>query len=428
MGLNETPSGERVRIGFFGLRNAGKSSLVNAVCNQEVALVSDVAGTTTDPVMKAMEILPLGPVSIVDTPGIDDTGELGEQRVRRTRDALRNCDMAILVSDASRGLAAAERELVDLFAKQEVPCIFALNKADLLEKGAACEVSRGDGGLEASAAAKADGSAKADAPAKAGDPVRILVSAKTGQGIAELKELMAKIGSTVEPEKLLIRDLLEPGDVVVLVTPIDSSAPKARMILPQQMVLRDVLDAHATALVCQPEELAQTLDALPSVRLVVTDSQAFELVSKVTPENIELTSFSILMARYKGELDLLVRGAAAIDALTDESRVLISEGCTHHRQCEDIGTVKLPAWIRECTGANPHFDFTSGRAFPADVSSYDLVIHCGACMLNAKEMRWRMGVAQSCDTPMVNYGVAIAFMEGILPRSLAPLGYQAFSE
>ncbi len=410
MGLNETPSGERVRIGFFGLRNAGKSSLVNAVCNQEVALVSDVAGTTTDPVMKAMEILPLGPVSIVDTPGIDDTGELGEQRVRRTRDALRNCDMAVLVSDASRGLAKAERELVDLFAKQEVPCILALNKADLLDGRAARELLCS--GEEA----------KVDAKAEAGDPVRILVSAKTGQGIAELKELMAKVGSAVEPEKLLIRDLLEPGDVVVLVTPIDSSAPKARMILPQQMVLRDVLDAHATALVCQPEELAQTLDALPSVRLVVTDSQAFGFVSKVTPENIELTSFSILMARYKGELDLLVRGAAAIGALTDESRVLISEGCTHHRQCEDIGTVKLPAWIREHTGANPSFDFTSGRAFPDDVSSYDLVVHCGACMLNAKEMHWRLGVAQSCGVPMVNYGVAIAYMKGILSRSLKPLG------
>ncbi len=423
MSLNETPSGERVRIGFFGLRNAGKSSLVNAVCNQEVALVSDVAGTTTDPVMKAMEILPLGPVSIVDTPGIDDVGELGEQRVRRTRDALRNCDMAVLVSDASRSLAEAERELVELFAKQEVPCILALNKADLLEEGAAGEAVRGG---EADAPAQCDTGnvavSETPAPAKAGSPVRILASAKTGQGIAELKELMAKIGSTVEPEKLLIRDLLEPGDVVVLVTPIDSSAPKARMILPQQMALRDVLDAHATALVCQPEELAQTLDTLPSVRLVVTDSQAFEFISKVTPENIELTSFSILMARYKGELDLLVRGAAAINALTDDSRVLISEGCTHHRQCEDIGTVKLPAWIRECTGANPHFDFTSGRAFPADVSSYDLVIHCGACMLNAKEMHWRMGVAQSCGTPMVNYGVAIAFMKGILPRSLAPLG------
>lgn len=424
MSLNETPSGERVRIGFFGLRNAGKSSLVNAVCNQEVALVSDVAGTTTDPVMKTMEILPLGPVSIVDTPGIDDVGELGEQRVRRTRDALRNCDMAVLVSDASRNLAEAERELVELFAKQEVPCILALNKADLLEEGAAGEAVRGG---EADAPAQCDTGnvavSETPAPAKAGSPVRIFVSAKTGQGIAELKELMAKVGSMVEPEKLLIRDLLEPGDVVVLVTPIDSSAPKARMILPQQMVLRDVLDVHATALVCQPEELAQTLDMLPSVRLVVTDSQAFELVSKVTPEDIELTSFSILMARYKGELDLLVRGAAAINALTDSSRVLISEGCTHHRQCEDIGTVKLPAWIRECTGANPHFDFTSGRAFPADVSSYDLVIHCGACMLNAKEMHWRMGVAQSCDTPMVNYGVAIAFMKGILPRSLAPLGY-----
>lgn len=404
MGLNETPSGERVRIGFFGLRNAGKSSLVNAVCNQEVALVSNVAGTTTDPVMKAMEILPLGPVSIVDTPGIDDVGELGEQRVRRTRDALRNCDVAVLVSDASRSLVKAEQELIDLFAKQKVPCILALNKADLID------------GREEEASA-------AGATVPASEPVRILVSAKTGQGMDELKELMAKVGLAVEPEKLLIRDLLEPGDVVVLVTPIDSSAPKGRMILPQQMVLRDVLDAHAMALVCQPEELAATLGALPRVRLVVTDSQAFEFVAKVVPDSIELTSFSILMARYKGELDQLAQGAAAIALLTDESHVLISEGCTHHRQCEDIGTVKLPAWIRECSGASPSFDFTSGRAFPDDVSGYDLVVHCGACMLNAKEMHWRMGLAQSCGTPMVNYGVAIAYMKGILSRSLAPLGY-----
>lgn len=396
-GMNQTPSGERVRIGFFGLRNAGKSSLVNAVCNQEVALVSDVPGTTTDPVIKAMEILPLGPVVIVDTPGIDDEGKLGGQRVRRTRDALRSCDIAVLVTDATRGFAQAEIELLKLFAKQNVPCVLALTKADLL-----------DGSYPNAAAAGAETAAQ------------VLVSAKTGLGIADLKEAMARVGSGTAQEKVLVRDFLAPGDVVVLVMPIDSAAPKGRIILPQQMVLRDVLDAHATALVCQPEELAATLESLPKVRLVVTDSQAFEFVAQVVPANIQLTSFSILMARYKGELAQLAASAAKIGELTNESRVLVSEACTHHRQCEDIGTVKMPAWIRECCGAEPRFGFTSGREFPADVSEYDLVVHCGGCMINPKEMHWRMSSAEAAGVPMVNYGLAIAYMKGIFGRALEP--------
>ena len=409
-GMNQTPSGERVRIGFFGLRNAGKSSLVNAVCNQEVALVSDVPGTTTDPVIKAMEILPLGPVAIVDTPGIDDEGKLGAQRVRRTRDALRSCDMAVLVTDSTRSLVASETELLGLFAQQGVPCVLARNKADLLQDSAF------DAGSHCAADAYSGVSEAAVHPLAA----QVLVSAKTGKGISELNETMAKVGAGVGQSKPLIRDLLKPGDVVVLVVPIDSAAPKGRIILPQQMVLRDVLDAHATALVCQPEELAATLESMLKVRLVVTDSQAFEFVAQVVPANIQLTSFSILMARYKGELAQLAASASKIGELSNESRVLISEACTHHRQCDDIGTVKMPAWIRECCGAEPQFSFTSGREFPADVSEYDLVVHCGGCMINPKEMHWRMGAAEAAGVPMVNYGVAIAYMKGILNRALEP--------
>jgi [FeFe] hydrogenase H-cluster maturation GTPase HydF len=409
-GMNQTPSGERVRIGFFGLRNAGKSSLVNAVCNQEVALVSDVPGTTTDPVIKAMEILPLGPVVIVDTPGIDDEGKLGAQRVRRTRDALRSCDMAVLVTDSTRSLVASETELLGLFAQQGVPCVLARNKADLLQDSAF------DAGSHCIAGAY-PGVSEAAVHALA---AQVLVSAKTGKGISELKETMAKVGAGVGQSKPLIRDLLKPGDVVVLVVPIDSAAPKGRIILPQQMMLRDVLDAHATALVCQPEELAATLESMLKVRLVVTDSQAFEFVSRVVPDNIQLTSFSILMARYKGELAQLAANASKIGELSNESRVLISEACTHHRQCDDIGTVKMPAWIRECCGAEPQFSFTSGREFPADVSEYDLVVHCGGCMINPKEMHWRMGAAEAAGVPMVNYGVAIAYMKGIFNRALEP--------
>lgn len=424
MGLNETPSGELVRIGFFGVRNAGKSSLVNAVCGQRVALVSDVAGTTTDPVRKAMELLPLGPVDIVDTPGIDDVGELGARRVERTRETLRTCDVAVLVTDATRALVAAERELISLFEELGLPFIVVRNKADLLSGEGVAAGSGGGTGATSGAAdasiAQVVAAPDADAPAA---PVRaeVLASARTGAGINELKEALAHVGGPAAHERRVVADLLSPGDKVVLVVPIDSSAPKGRIILPQQLVLRDVLDAHASALVCQPEELADLLAAVHGIRLVITDSQAFQKVASIVPETTPLTSFSLLMARYKGDLRTLAEGAAALSALTDESRVLISEGCTHHRQCEDIGTVKMPAWIRGHCGANPTFEFTQGHGFPDDVSGYDVVVHCGGCMLNEKEMRWRQSVAARSGTPMVNYGAAIACVHGILERSLRPL-------
>ena len=424
MGLNETPSGERVRIGFFGVRNAGKSSLVNAVCGQQVALVSDVAGTTTDPVRKAMELLPLGPVDIVDTPGIDDVGELGARRVERTRETLRTCDVAVLVTDATRALVAAERELISLFEELGLPFIVVRNKADLLSGEGVAAGSGGGTGAASGAAgasiAQVVAAPDADAPAA---PVRaeVLASARTGAGINELKGALAHVGGPAAHERRVVADLLSPGDKVVLVVPIDSSAPKGRIILPQQLVLRDVLDAHASALVCQPEELADLLAAVRDVRLVITDSQAFQKVARIVPKTTPLTSFSLLMARYKGDLRTLVEGTEALGALTDESRVLISEGCTHHRQCEDIGTVKMPAWIRGHCGANPTFEFTQGRGFPDDVSDYDVVVHCGGCMLNEKEMRWRQSVAAKSGTPMVNYGAAIACVHGILERSLRPL-------
>ena len=426
MGLNETPSGERVRIGFFGVRNAGKSSLVNAVCGQQVALVSDVAGTTTDPVRKAMELLPLGPVDIVDTPGIDDVGELGARRVERTRETLRSCDVAVLVTDATRALVAAERELISLFEELGLPFVVVRNKADLLPgEGVAAGSGSATGGAASGAAdasvpqvvAASDAAPAPVSPARA----EVLASARTGAGINELKEALAHVGGSATHERRVVADLLSPGDKVVLVVPIDSSAPKGRIILPQQLVLRDVLDAHASALVCQPEELADLMATVGDVRLVITDSQAFAKVARIVAETTPLTSFSLLMARYKGDLRMLVEGAAALSALTDESRVLISEGCTHHRQCEDIGTVKMPAWIRGHCGANPTFEFTQGRGFPDDVSDYDVVVHCGGCMLNEKEMHWRQSVAAKSGTPMVNYGAAIACVHGILERSLRPL-------
>lgn len=478
MGLNETPSGERVRIGFFGVRNAGKSSLVNAVCSQQVALASDVAGTTTDPVKKAMELLPLGPVDVIDTPGIDDEGDLGERRVSRAREVLRTCDVAVLVADATREPVEAERELAALFAERGLPCVIARNKVDLLGDAAAgCECAA-DGGERAAAGGEpgasgslrmdeggsrdaqacavahacadgvpgdagsngiamrdgglADGAASADggqdgASSRNADPaafaprVEVFVSARTGQGVRELKEAIARLGSAAVSERRVVADLLAPGDKVVLVVPIDSSAPKGRIILPQQLVLRDVLDAHASAVVCQPEELDGVLASVGDVRLVITDSQVFGKVSRIAPEACPLTSFSILMARYKGNLRTLIEGASALGALTDESRVLISEGCTHHRQCEDIGAVKMPAWIRQHCGASPSFDFTQGNDFPEDVSGYDVVVHCGACMLNGKEMQRRQSTAAASGTPMVNYGVAIACMHGILERGLQPL-------
>ena len=398
--LNDTPSGERVHIGFFGIRNAGKSSVVNAVTNQELALVSDVRGTTTDPVLKAMELLPIGPVVIIDTPGIDDEGALGALRVERTRQALRQTDVAVLVADSTVGLQEADRELLDLFEEKQKPYVIAFNKTDLLPGGPA--------------------SYPTDLLPKGATVLP--VSAKTGDGIEALKEHLGKLAGT-KKEKFILKDLVEPGDFVVLVIPIDASAPKGRIILPQQQVLRELLDLHCNAICVQASDLKPTLDRLCAAeattpKLVVTDSQAFKSVMKDTPSGIPVTSFSILFARYKGDLEQQVLGAAAMRALQPGDRVLISEGCTHHRQCQDIGTVKLPGWLEHYTGFPPQVDFTQGGQFPEDLSPYRLIIHCGGCMLNETAMKSRLQIARDAGVPMTNYGVAIAEFNGTLKRSL----------
>ena len=391
MGLNDTPSGERIHIGFFGVRNAGKSSLVNAVTGQALSVVSDVKGTTTDPVRKAMELLPLGPVVIIDTPGLDDKGELGEMRVKKAREILTKTDLAVLVTDAQIGPCAEDRELIALFQERKLPYVLAYNKADLLTERPALKENE------------------------------IYVSAITGENVNELKEKLTAFAKGLGNPRRVVSDLLSPGDAAVLVVPIDESAPKGRLILPQQQVMRDILDAHGTFLTCQPTELKQTLAALAKPpKLVITDSQAFGKVARDVPEEIWLTSFSILMARYKGNLPEQVKGAARLSKLKDGDRVLISEGCTHHRQCNDIGTVKLPRWIGDFSGAKIAFSFTSGGAFPENLAEYSLVVHCGGCMLNEKEMRRRVAAAVHSGIPIVNYGVAIARMHGILQRSLEP--------
>ena len=387
--MNNTPSGERIHIGFFGMRNAGKSSLVNRVTGQELSVVSEVKGTTTDPVRKAMELLPLGPVVIIDTPGLDDTGYLGEKRVAQTRKILDMIDIAVLVKEAGNDLFAEETELINIFREKDVPYIIACNKSDL--------------GLDNKLT---------------GDNV-ITVSAATGENIHELKEMLAAFGKKTVTEDHLVSDLLRKGEMVILVVPIDESAPKGRLILPQQQVMRDILDAGCFFATCQPSELQATLDSLKTPpQLVITDSQAFGEVSKIVPEDVDLTSFSILMARYKGDLRQLTEGARKLADLKDGDKVLIAEGCTHHRQCNDIGTVKLPNLIRKYSGAEPEFSFVSGGDFPEDISGYDLIVHCGACMLNNKAMKHRLDVAKNAGTPIVNYGVAIAQMKGILDRSL----------
>lgn len=391
MSLNAVVSAERPHIGFFGLRNAGKSSLVNAVTGQALAVVSDIKGTTTDPVKKAMELLPLGPVVIIDTPGLDDEGDLGAMRVEKARQILAQTDIAVLVTDSAQGLSSPEKELVDLFEEKKLPYLIACNKADLLE---------GRGPL----------------PEKG-----VYVSALTGEGVGELKEKLGTLLKQEKNEKRIVADLLQPGDLAVLVMPIDEAAPKGRLILPQQQAMRDILDARCTFAACQPEELKELLSGLgKKPKLIITDSQAFGRVAKDTPDDVMLTSFSILFARYKGDLEALVRGAAKLASLQDGDKVLISEGCTHHRQCGDIGTVKLPGWIREFSKAQPEFHFTSGGEFPADLEQYALIVHCGGCMLNEKEMQHRLARAKAAGVPMVNYGVAIAQMHGILGRSLAP--------
>lgn len=395
MGLNETVSAERVHIGFFGRRNAGKSSLVNAVTGQALSVVSDVQGTTTDPVKKAMELLPIGPVVIIDTPGFDDVGELGQLRVEKTREILAKTDIAVLVVDATVGVGDVEKELISIISERKIPCITVFNKADLLENTPFTTENE------------------------------LYVSAAKRIGITALKEKIGSLAKVKENKRQLVSDLLSPGDTVVLVMPIDAAAPKGRLILPQQQTLRDILDAHCSAICCQDTELPQTLAMLKDKpRLVITDSQAFGRVAKAVPNDVMMTSFSILFARYKGDLPTLVQGAAALSTLQEGDRVLIAEGCTHHRQCGDIGTVKLPAWIEKYTGAKPgvkpQYTFTSGGEFPADLSEYKVVIHCGGCMLNEAEMTHRMEVAKSAGVPMVNYGIAIAQMHGILARSLEP--------
>ncbi len=388
MGLNDIPSGERVHIGFFGRRNAGKSSIVNAVTNQGLSLVSDVAGTTTDPVYKAMELLPIGPVVIIDTAGYDDEGILGEMRVKSTRQALNRTDIAVLVVDAALGMGECEKELTELFAQKQIPYIIAVNKTDI-------------------------------AGTDMQDDRSVLVSAKTGEGIFELKEKLGALAKLPARDARLIGDKLQRNDLVVLVVPIDESAPKGRLILPQQQTIRDILDADACAVVVKDTELADTIAALgKKPKLVITDSQAFASANKQTPHDIMLTSFSILMARYKGFLDTAVEGAVAIDRLKDGDKVLISEGCTHHRQCGDIGTVKIPDWLKKHTGKNVEIHTTSGREFPEDLSPYALVIHCGGCMLTPKEMTYRMKCALDQGVAFTNYGVAIAHMTGILKRSV----------
>ncbi len=391
MSLNGAVSSERVRIGFFGMCNVGKSSLVNAVTGQDIAVVSDTRGTTTDPVRKAMELLPIGPVEIIDTPGIDDDGKLGELRIQKARDILAATDIAVLVKDSTRAATEIESKLISLFEEKKLPYVIAQNKSDVL-----------------------------DAIPQANDN-EIYVSALTGSGVDGLKDKIGSFAKAVANDKKLVSDLVEPGDVCVLVIPIDESAPKGRIILPQQMTIRDLLDRGCTVVAARDTELAQTLSSLAKKpKLVITDSQAFGKVSKIVPEDIMLTSFSILMARYKGELSTLVNGANALKALKDGDRVLISEGCTHHRQCNDIGTVKMPGWIKSFTGKSIEFDFTSGGEFPKDLSPWALVVHCGGCMLNEKEMKNRIEAANIQGTPMVNYGVAIALVHGILDRSLEP--------
>ena len=391
MGLNETVSAERVHIAFFGLRNAGKSSLVNAVTGQNLAVVSDVLGTTTDPVKKAMELLPIGPVVIIDTPGFDDEGKLGLLRVEKTRQVLTKRDVAVIVHDATKPFSETEREFIALIEQKKIPFLIAHNNADLL-------VER-----------------------KGLSQNEIYVSASSGENIHELKEKIAAFAKKEGEEKRVVGDILKAGDTVVMVMPIDAAAPKGRIILPQQQTLRDILDSNCLAVCCKDTELESTLNALREPpALVITDSQVFGKVSKVLPESVPLTSFSILFARYKGDLATLTRGAKALSTLKDGDRVLISEGCTHHRQCGDIGSVKIPAWIRAFSKSEPQFEFTSGGEFPADLSNYRLIVHCGGCMLNEREMQSRISGASSQTVPIVNYGVAIAHMNGILRRSLAP--------
>ena len=403
MGMNQTPASERVHIGFFGKRNAGKSSVMNKVTGQELAVVSDVKGTTTDPVYKAMELLPLGPVVMMDTPGIDDEGALGGLRVKKSYQVLNKTDAAVLVIDGKAGMSREDQALLERIRKKNIPSILVLNKRDLLTEEEVCQTLSGlpEGYQEGKD--------------------YLWVSTQEGTGVQELKERLAVLASTEENRKKIVGDLLSPGDFVVLVVPIDKAAPKGRLILPLQQTIRDILDADAVSVVIKEDRLKETLESLgKKPRLVITDSQVFGRVSKDTPKELLLTSFSILFARYKGNLETVVEGARTLEKLKDGDKVLISEGCTHHRQCGDIGTVKLPAWIRKYTGKNLEFSFTSGTEFPDELGEYSLIVHCGGCMLNEREMKYRLSCAEDQGVPMTNYGIIIAYMNGILERSLEP--------
>lgn len=392
MSLNETPLANRIHIGIFGKRNAGKSSIINAMTGQNLAIVSDVAGTTTDPVLKAMELLPLGPVVMIDTPGLDDVGELGLMRVQKAYQILNKTDIALIVVDGTVGITAEDEKIIERIRSKQIPYLIVKNKMDLCERAEEEENT-------------------------------IFVSAATGQNIYELKELIGKLAPKEEESRKIVSDILQTNDFVVLVVPIDSAAPKGRLILPQQQTIRDVLEAGAAAIVTRDNELTETLQNLgKKPRLVITDSQVFRTVSGIVPDDVELTSFSILMARYKGDLEINVKGARALEHLKDGDKVLISEGCTHHRQCEDIGTVKLPRWIQEYTEKKLEFQFTSGTEFPIDLSEYALIVHCGGCTLNEREMKYRLKCAEDQNIPMTNYGICIAYLNGILERSIRPLG------
>ena len=400
MGMNQTPASERVHISFFGRRNAGKSSVINAITGQDLAIVSSVKGTTTDPVYKTMELLPLGPVMIIDTPGIDDEGELGALRVKKSYQVLNKTDIAILIVDSTTGKTDADYALISRFIHKKIPYLIVYNKIDLLTDQEVYDLAFSTRKEE------------------------VMVSVAANMNIHELKENIASMKPEDSHKYPLIGDLINPEDLVILVVPIDKAAPKGRLILPQQQTIRAILERGGLSLVVRDTELKSTLDLFRSQgikpKLVVTDSQAFARVSKDTPEDITLTSFSILFSRYKGELDAQLLGVNALSTVKDGDRILISEGCTHHRQCDDIGTYKLPKWIREYTGKEPVFEFTSGTEFPDDVTSYKMVIHCGGCMLNEREMKYRIACCQDQNVPITNYGIAIARMTGILKRSLEP--------
>ena len=396
MSLNNTPASERILIGIFGKRNAGKSSVINAITGQSIAIVSDVKGTTTDPVIKTMELLPLGPVVIIDTPGLDDIGALGELRIRKAYQMLNKTDLAVLVIDASIGITEEDKKILDRIKEKDIPYIVVWNKIDLLSR-------------------------LSEKVQRIPTQNQIQISTKTGENILALKELIAKQAPHSKIVRPLISDLLNPGDFVVLVVPIDSSAPKGRLILPQQQTIRDILDSGSTAIVVKDTELEETIQKLGHlIKLVITDSQVFQQVVAILPPEIPLTSFSILFARYKGNLKTLANGAKALDTLDNEDTILISEGCTHHRQCNDIGTVKLPRLIQKHTGKKINFAFTSGTEFPEDLSPYRMIIHCGGCMLNEREMKYRLKCAEDQHIPITNYGTAIAHMNNILTRSLEP--------